>query len=396
MGRIVLGSGKDRSLVRRHPWVFSGAVAKVSEELADGDVVEVVSSKGEWLGRGFFSRHSSIAVRILTFEREEEINGDFFKTRLLSAWNARAERWNGQSHNAVRWVHGEGDGLPGLVIDRYSDVISLQLLTSGMDIRRDTILKAISGIFPECSVYERSDVAMRKHEGLDERKGLLVGKEPNGRIPVAANGLKWFVSVESGHKTGGYLDQVDNWNKVGVLAKGKDVLDAFCYGGGFALSCLKSGAKSVLAVDSSQPALDVFAENMRLNEVESDRCAVRCCDVFTVLREFRDRGKSFDMIILDPPKFADSKGHVEKACRAYKDINLLAFKLLRPDGVLATFSCSGGVSPELFQKVVADAALDAKRDASVIDRYTQAPDHPVALPCPEGLYLKGLLVRCRG
>ncbi len=396
MGKIILGSGKDRSLVRRHPWVFSGAVAKTSGELADGDMVDVVSSKGEWLGQGFFSQQSSIAVRILTFNRDEVIDGVFFKNRLLSAWHARAKRWNRQSHNAVRWVHGEGDGLPGLVIDRYGDVISLQLLTSGMDLRRDTIVEAVAGIFPECAIYERSDVAMRKHEGLEERKGLLAGTMPQARIPVCANGLKWVVDVESGHKTGGYLDQVDNWGKVGSLAEDKDVLDTFCYGGGFALSCLNGGANSVLAVDSSQPALDVFAENMRLNAVEPDKCTVRCGDVFTVLREFRDRGKFFDMIILDPPKFADSKGHVEKACRAYKDINLLAFKLLRPDGVLATFSCSGGVSPELFQKVVADAALDAKRDAAMIDRYTQAPDHPVALPRPEGLYLKGLLVRCRG
>jgi 23S rRNA (cytosine1962-C5)-methyltransferase len=270
----------------------------------------------------------------------------------------------------------------------------MQVQSAGMAIRKNMILDAIADVAPSCAVYERSDTAVRSLEGLEEAKGLLRGTLPEGVVTVQANGIKWNVDVVNGHKTGCYLDQVDNWAAVGRLAEGKDVLDTFCYHGGFALACLKGGAKHVLALDSSREALDNLAANLKLNGFEDGQCERMCADVFTALRGFRDRRMSFDMIILDPPKFADSKSHVDKACRAYKDINMLAFKLLNPGGILATFSCSGGVEPELFQKVVADAALDAKRDAKMVARYTQAPDHPVALPYPEGLYLKGMLVKC--
>ena len=394
MNEIILKSGREKSLERRHPWIFSGALAKVAGNLVNGDSVNVLSSKGDWLGRGFYSATSQISVRILTFDPDELIDTNFFKRRFSQAWEMRSDRWHAQTHNAVRWIHGESDGLPGLVVDRYADVVSMQVQTAGMDRWKPAFIEAILETAPGCVVYERSDTAMRVLEGLEEFDGPLHGTLPEKAIEVEANGIKWTVDVEDGHKTGCYLDQVDNWAAVGALAKDKMVLDTFCYNGGFTLACLNGGAKHVLAVDSSQSALANLSANIALNEFDATRCERLCQDVFTALRGFRDRRMSFDLIILDPPKFADSKGHVDKACRAYKDINLLAFKLLNPGGTLATFSCSGGVTSELFQKVVADAALDAKREGCMVARYTQAPDHPVALPYPEGLYLKGMLVKC--
>lgn len=394
MNEIILKNGREKSLERRHPWIFSGAIAKFGGNPVNGDVVDVLSSKGDWLGRGFYSATSQISVRILTFDPQELIDTEFFKRRFAQAWRMRTDRWHAQTHNAVRWIHGESDGLPGLVVDRYADVVSMQVQTAGMDRWKPAIIEAILETALGCVVYERSDTAMRVLEGLEELDGPLHGTLPEHDIAVEANGIKWTVDVEDGHKTGCYLDQVDNWAAVGALAKDKTVLDTFCYHGGFTLACLKGGAKHVLAVDSSQSALANLHANISLNEFDATQCESLCQDVFTALRGFRDRRLSFDLIILDPPKFADSKGHVDKACRAYKDINLLAFKLLNPGGALATFSCSGGVTPELFQKVVADAALDAKRDGYMVARYTQAPDHPVALPYPEGLYLKGMLVKC--
>ena len=333
MIELQMKSGREKSLERRHPWIFSGAILGADGEPANGDVVDVVSGRGDWLGRGLYSATSQIAVRILTFDRAEMIDASFFQRRLEAAWRRREGRWDPKERNAVRWVHGEGDGLPGLVVDRYADVVSIQVQTAGMDRWKDAIADAIAALAPGCAVYERSDTGMRVLEGLEEVSGPLRGVLPEEDVVVRANGVDWAVDVAGGHKTGCYLDQVDNWALVGAQAKGRRVL------GGF-----------------------------------------------------RDRRMSFDLVILDPPKFADSKGHVDKACRAYKDINLLAFKLLNPGGLLATFSCSGAVTPELFQKVVADAALDAKRDARMLARYTQAPDHPVSLACPEGLYLKGMLV----
>lgn len=394
-GIVQIKAGREKSLERHHPWVFSGAVAGIRGTLENGDIVDVASARGVWLGRGFYSATSQITVRILTFDASEAIDAAFFERHLQRAWERRAMRWDASAHNAVRWVHGEGDGLPGLVIDRYGEVVCLQIQTAGMARWKAVLVEAILGLFPTVSVYERSDTAMRALEGLEETKGHLAGSEVTEPVRVCANEIPWTVDIVKGHKTGCYLDQVDNWAHVGALAKGRHVLDTFCFHGGFALACLKGGAETVLALDSSQEALDGFARDLAtsgLSETTQARCELRCTDVFTALRGFRDRRMSFDMIILDPPKFADSKGHVEKACRAYKDINLLAFKLLNPGGLLATFSCSGAVTPELFQKVVSDAALDAKREARMLARYTQAPDHPVALTCPEGLYLKGILV----
>ena len=402
MEEIVLKKGREQSLLRRHPWVFSGAIDEKGRSAAQRRIQEetenpppcladVFSSSGEWLARGFHNPASQIRVRILTFDRGEEIGADFFRRKIAAAWESRRRMWNPETRNMLRWIHGESDGLPGLVADRYRDVVSVQFLTAGMDAFRDEITQAILALVPGAIIHERSDTPARALEGLPPRAGGMVGTLPQGGIIAQAHGIKMSADIANGHKTGSYLDQIENRAAVGALAGGRDVLDAFCHDGGFAMHCLANGAKSVFAIDSSREALARAADNLALNGLDAARCEWCCADVFTELRKCRDRAQSFDMIILDPPKFADSKSHADKACRAYKDINMLAFKLLRPGGLLATFSCSGAVGPDLFQKVVADAALDAKRDARIVARYAQPADHPVALAFPEGFYLKGLL-----
>lgn len=391
MDQIVLKQGRERSLLRRHPWVFSGAIEGLVGSPAAGDTVDVVASDGTWLGRGAFSPESQITVRLWTFDPDEAVDAAFFRRRVALAVGARATRWQGAEHNAVRLVHGESDGLPGVVVDRYADVLVAQFLTVGAEAWKRPLVEALAAALPGCAVYERSDAPARALEGLATSCGVLLGPEPPDRIPVRWAGLSFQVDVRGGHKTGAYLDQADTLPRLRAIAAGAEVLDAFCYTGGFSLSALAGGAARVTSVDSSADALAGLEANLARNGLDAGRSERLCADVFEALRGFRDRGRSFDLIILDPPKFADSKGHVERACRAYKDINLLAFKLLRPGGRLATFSCSGSVEADLFQKVVADAALDARRFARIVDRYAQAGDHPVSLAFPEGFYLKGLL-----
>lgn len=389
--KIVLKKGKEKSLLRKHPWVFSGAIAQMPKEVRPGDVVEVVSANGEFLGRGFVSPNAQLVVRILSFDKAEAIDKAFLKNRISAAWAMRSNRWKPLTHNAVRILHGESDGVPGLIADRFASVISIQILSAGFEAMRKELIEAFQEVFPECSLYERSDTPMRALEGLEECKGPLTPDFRATSIEVMLDGVRWLVDVEKGQKTGCYLDQVDNWQSVGAICNGADVLDTFCYNGGFTLHALNSGANSVCAIDSSEEAIENVKRNVELNGFNQSRLEVQCADVFAALRKFRDSRRTFDVIILDPPKFADSKGHVERACRAYKDINLLAFKLLRPGGYLATYSCSGSVMPELFQKVVADAALDSRRVVRMERRFMQAPDHPVSMNFPEGLYLKGIL-----
>lgn len=391
MHAVLLKEGRQKSLLRRHPWVFSGAVAALRGDPAPGETVDVLAADGTWLGRGAFSPQSQITVRLWTFDVAEAVDESFFVRRIAAAVAARAHRWNPPVRSAVRLVHGESDNLPGLVVDRYGDVLVAQFLTVGAELWKKSLVEALRTALPGCAVHERSDAPSRLLEGLAPACGLLAGAEPPPTVRVQWAGLSFAVDVRCGHKTGAYLDQADTIARVGALGAGADVLDCFCYTGGFSLSALAAGAARVTSVDSSVDALAGLARQVESNGLDASRSEAVCADVFEALRGFRDRGRSFDLIVLDPPKFADSKGHVERACRAYKDINLLAFKLLRPGGRLATFSCSGSIEPDLFQKVVADAALDARRFARMLERYTQAEDHPVSLAFPEGFYLKGLL-----
>ncbi len=391
MPAIRLKPGRERALLRRHPWIFSGAIDALAGDPEPGETVDVVGADGTWLGRGAFSPESQITVRIWTFDPDEAIDEAFFERRITAALATRARRWNADHHNAMRLIHGEYDGLPGLIADRYADTLVLQCLTTGTERWKPHLVATLGRLLPQCAVYERSDTPARAREGLQPACGVLSGEIPTGLLPVTYAGLQWLVDIRGGHKTGAYLDQADHLGQVGALAREGEVLDGFSYTGGFSLAALRNNAAHVTSLDSSADALERFALQRDLNALDATRSETLCADAFEALRGFRDRGRSFDLIILDPPKFAESRGHLERACRAYKDINLLAFKLLRPGGRLATFSCSGAVGPELFHKVVADAALDARRFARIQHHFSQAPDHPVSLAFPEGQYLKGLL-----
>ena len=390
MSALVLKAGRERSLLRRHPWIFSGAVQSVDEGLQPGDTIDILSSVGEFLARGFFSPLSQIRARVWSFH-DEPIDEDFFRGRIRSALALRRMLDLASETDAVRLVHAESDGLPGLIVDRYAGALVMQCLTTGVDARRELLAGLLVEETSVGNIFERSDADVRELEGLPVRIGVLRGSLASPIFPITEHGLRFNVDLASGHKTGFYLDQRANRRQVRLLAEGRQVLDCFCYTGGFSLNALRGGAASVLAIDVSPEALRMAGENLLLNSLPPDRFTTLEGDMFQVLRKFRDERRSFDMIILDPPKFAPTSAQVEKASRGYKDINLLAFKLLRPGGLLFTFSCSGGVDADLFQKIVASAALDAGAQAQIVQHLFQAADHPVALNFPEGTYLKGLI-----
>jgi 23S rRNA (cytosine1962-C5)-methyltransferase len=392
MSEVVLAAGRERSLVRRHPWVFTGAIAKVRGKPAPGATVDVRAADGTWLARGAWSPASQIAVRVWSFDATEIIDAGFFLRRLAAAM-ARRSLLDPAAITAQRLVHAESDGLPGLVIDRYADWLVCQISTAGAERWKAEIAAALVEIAPCAGIYERSDVDARKKEGLAPAIGVLAGAEPPPLVEVSEHGMRLLVDVHKGHKTGFYLDQRDNRGRVRGLAAGRTVLDCFAYTGGFGLSALIGGATHVTQVDASAPALALATRNTALNDIASDRLTQVTDDVFQVLRRYRDEGRQFELIVLDPPKFADTRARVQRAARGYKDINLLAFKLLAPGGLLCTFSCSGAIDAPLFQKIVADAALDAGRDARIVGHLSQPADHPVALPFPEAAYLKGLVCR---
>lgn len=390
---LILKPGREKSVLRRHPWIFSGAVDKIQGNPSPGDVVDIFSSKNEFLGKGAYSHESQIICRIWTWNQEKNVDTKFIRHRLESSISRRQALIDSENTDAYRLVHAESDGLPGLVVDQYADIIVIQLLSWGVEVLRDEIAKMLIEITGANSVYERSDVEVRKLEGLPSRVGLVLGKDIPQEIQIKEKGVLYQVSVLEGHKTGFYLDQRLNRSKVRELTLDQDVLDCFSYSGGFTLNALMGGAKSVTSIDTSRNALGLIRKNLALNNLDENAVEFIEEDVFKQLRFFRDQDRKFDLIILDPPKFAFTRSQVEKASRAYKDINLLAFKLLRPGGKLVTFSCSGRISPDLFQKIVAGAALDAGVEAQITERLYQGVDHPVALNFPEGSYLKGLVCR---
>ncbi len=386
---ITLHSGREKSLLRRHPWIFASAIKSMDETFESGQTVDLLSSDGKYLARASYSPLSQIRARVWTFN-DEPIDKEFFRKRIHAAIALR-QTSNVEGHaDSYRLVHGESDGMPGFVVDRYKDVLVLQSTTAGSEFWKETVADLLMEETGVQNIYERSDVDVRELEGLPSITGVLRGT-PETKLHITEYGLRFFVDIAAGHKTGFYLDQRDNRHRVGELARGRDVLNCFCYTGGFSVHALVGGAKSVLSVDSSADALALGRENVAINELESQRAEWMEGDVFQLLRKFRDENRSFDMIILDPPKFAPTAAHAEKASRAYKDINLLAFKLLRTGGILVTFSCSGGVDAALFQKIVASAALDAGADGTIIEHLSQGSDHPVSLHFPEGAYLKGLV-----
>jgi len=388
MQKIFLKPGREKSLKRRHPWIFSGAVAKLPDGIEGGETVAVCASGGEFLAVAACNPQSQIVARVWDW-RERAIDAAFFRERVARAVDLRNRLLPGC--DALRLVHAESDGLPGAVIDRYGDVVVVQLSSAGAMRWRGAIVDAIDAVVKPNTIFERSDADVLALEGLQPQIGLLRGEPPPQDMIVDDAGAKFGIDVPHGHKTGFYLDQRDNRLRLRGLAARCDVLDCFSYSGGFTINALRGGAEKVTAVDSAGPALALLRRNAMLNNLPAPECIEG--DVFQVLRKLRDQARSFDLIVLDPPKFAPTAAHAEKASRAYKDINLLGFKLLKPGGLLFTFSCSGGVSRELFQKIVAGAALDAGVDAQIVDHLSAGADHPVALNFPEGEYLKGMICR---
>ena len=390
---MILKPGRERSLLRRHPWVFSGAVARLEGSPASGDSVRLHAADGRFLAWAAYSPHSQIRARVWSFEESESPGPAFFRRRIERALALRRALVAQETGNALRLVHGEADGLPGLVVDRYGDMLVVQVLSAGAERWRDTLVDVLGELTGCARIYERSDAEVRKLEGLPERTGALRGDAPAAPIEIVEHGLRYAVDVVGGQKTGFYLDQRDNRRRIRELAAGREVLNCFCYTGGFSLAALAGGASSVASVDSSGAAIELGRRNAQANGLADSRAEWREADVFGYLREVRAQGRGFDLVVLDPPKFAPTEKHAPAAARAYKDVNLNALKLLRTGGLLATFSCSGGVSADLFQKIVAGAAADAGVSATILERFHAAPDHPVLLEFPEGEYLKGLLLR---
>lgn len=411
--RILLKPGKEKPVLAHHPWIFSGAIAR-ADDARDGDTVDVCDAAGQWLARGYYNSRSQIAVRVWTWN-DEPIDRAFLRARLARAIAARDALIDCDATDAYRLVNAESDLLPGLVVDRYAGFVVMQFLTLGVEKRKQELVELVRELGEAKGIYERSDVDVREKEGLASTVGVLHGAEPPDLIEIRENGLRFLVDVKRGHKTGFYLDQRENRRRVvewlraegqgskgaeerrsavgGQRSSSQEILNAFSYTGAFAVyACATNPNARVVNLDTSRDALDLARENMRLNRCEARGEFVEG-DAFQVLRHYRDAGKSFDAIILDPPKFVHAQSQLQAGLRGYKDINLLALKLLKPTGTLVTFSCSGQVSAELFQKVVFGAAADAGRDVQIIAKLLQAPDHPILLSFPESEYLKGLVCR---
>jgi 23S rRNA (cytosine1962-C5)-methyltransferase len=399
---VIIRSDRQKMFEKRHPWVFSGAIQSVEGSPADGDNVVLRGESGAFLARGYWNHHSQINVHVLSWDEDQAIDDDFWRSLLQRSISGRAVENTQHDHgtpNAYRLVNAESDGLPGLIVDRYGDWLVIQALTFGIDRRKQLMAKLLMDLLRPAGVYERSDVDARAKEGLPPVTGLLAGRKPPPLIEIDENGRRFLVDVYNGHKTGFYLDQrenraiLGNWLRFDPEADTRVVLNCFGYTGGFAVYALDGMVKRVISVEASADALALARRNVALNGFNVSDEDFVVGDVFDVLRQYRSSGEQFDVIVLDPPKFAHNQRQIESACRGYKDINLLAFQLIKPGGILMTFSCSGLVDAALFQKVVFGALIDAKRDAQILVRLGASPDHPVALTFPEGAYLKGLLCR---
>lgn len=395
---VHLKPGREKPVAHRHPWLFSGAIGRVDGSPAPGDIVRVRAANGEFLAYGYFNPKSQISLRLLSWDEEEVINGAWWERMLQETVSRRSKLSSSTQTNAYRLVYSEADGLPGLIVDRYADYLVCQFLTAGVEKVRPVVVDTLWERLHPAGILDLSDNDIRKVEGLDACSGTLRGIAADQLITVLENGFRFIVDLHSGQKTGFYLDQRNNRIRVSSHASGRRVLDCFCYSGGFTIPVLAVGATHVTCIDSSAPSLALLRSNVeRLAANYPDRAfgGVETLDanVFEALRKLRDQGRTFDMVILDPPKLAASQSQIERAMRAYKDVNLLAMRLLTANGILATFSCSGSVSRVLFQEAVAWAATDAKRRVQLVEQLSQAEDHPILVSFPESEYLKGLICR---
>lgn len=423
MHTVTLKPSKDKSLLRRHPWVYANAIDRVDGKPAPGATVIVRAHDGRFLARAAYSPHSQIRLRVWSFDENEPIDHAFFKRRVQRALAHRRAMISGT--DAVRLVFGEADGLPGLIVDYYVAArgaahtgdaaaraaeggaaapvapgdgegrgqLVCQFMAAGVEHWKGAIVAALVAATGCPNVYERSDVSIREKEGLEQTTGVLAGDAPPDTLIANENGVLYHVDVRNGHKTGFYVDQRENRALVAQYARDRDVLNCFCYTGGFSLAALKGGGKRVVSIDSSGDALALAQRNVAANGFDAARAQWLDADAFKTLRRLVDEGERFDLIVLDPPKFAPTRDSVDRAARAYKDINLSGLKLLRPGGLLFTYSCSGAIDMDLFQKIVAGAAADAKVDARILKRLGAGVDHPLLTAFPEGEYLKGLLLQ---
>lgn len=393
MKTLHLNKGRESSLLRRHPWIFSGAIDRLAGSATPGETVRVLAADGRVLGLAAWSPSSQIRARMWTFDPNEPVDADFLARRLAAAIERRRAMLDDPQRTGCRLVYGEADELPGLVVDRYGDFLVCQFQCTGVDAWKAEIVAALQRLLPCRGIYERSEASVRQREGLPPAQGLLWGEEPPALLEINENGRIYGLSIAHGHKTGFYLDQFDNRELLRRMSAGQRVLNCFAYTGGFGIAALQDGAAHVLNVDSSAPSLELAAANFERNGFDPSRYSLHCANAFEYLRELKQSGERFDIVVLDPPKFAETKAQFQRAARAYKDIALQGAALLQPGGLLFTFSCSGAIDLPLFQKITADAVLDAGRSGQILHYMHQAADHPVGLPFPESLYLKGLVCR---
>lgn len=391
--QVILKPGREKSVKNRHPWIFSGAINRVEGNPANGDVVDVWDSKARFLARGIYNEKSQIQVRLLSWNPNDLIDENFWRRRIRRAVAGRQALIEDQNTDAYRLIHSEADGIPGFIADQYGPWLVVQFLSLAAEKHRAAIIEALLDFVAPQGIYDRSDVDVREQEGLVSTTGTIWGENPPDFIEIMENGHAFLIDIKLGHKTGFYLDQRENRQTLTKYCRNKEVLNAFSYTGSFSVYAAHAGATRVTNIDTSERALQLAERNMRRNGFGDREDTYANVDVFEVLRSYADNNWKFDVIILDPPKFAHSKQQVEKATRGYKDINLLAMKLAKPGGILLTFSCSGAVSSDLFQKVLFGAAVDARRTVQIIERLSQGPDHPILLTHPESEYLKGCVCR---
>lgn len=393
MINVILKKGKEKAALQRHPWIFSGALDKVKGSPANGEVVRVCAADQSFLAYGYYHAGSRVALRLLEWEESQVIDKAWYAQKINMAIAARAHVLQQEDTNTCRLVFSEADYLPGLIVDQYADFLSLQILSAGIENVKAEIIEILRDVLHPKGIFDKSDANARTHEQLEVSQGLLWGENPPEFIEVRENGVRYHINIADGQKSGFYCDQRDNREILAAYTRGKSVLDCFCYSGGFTLNSLKHGASAVTSVDSSALAIETLAHNLELNDFSGSAQHSIQSDVNKQLRAFREEGKTFDVIVLDPPKYAPSRSALDRAARAYKDLNRLGMLLLNSGGLLATYSCSGAVDLETFKQIIAWAALDAGREVQIIRQFHQPEDHPVRISFPEGEYLKGLLVR---
>ncbi|PTQ93240.1 23S rRNA (cytosine1962-C5)-methyltransferase [Mucilaginibacter yixingensis] len=390
---VLLKKGKEKAVLQRHPWVFSGAIEKLKGNPANGDIVRLADIKGQFLAWGFYNDQSRVAVRLLEWDENTAVDDNWFRAKVKQAVDSRAHLLADKTTDTCRLIFSEADYLPGLIVDKYADYLSVQVLTSGMEKRMSVIIDELQKLLNPKGIFDKSDAGARAHEGMEASHGVLAGEAPPELVEVKENGITYGINIAEGQKSGFYCDQRDNRRILAGFAAGKSVLDCFCYTGGFTLNSLHQGAASVTSVDSSALAIDTLKKNIALNNLPADKHRAIQSDVNKQLRAFREARETFDVIVLDPPKYAPSRSALDRAARAYKDLNRLGMLLLNRGGLLATYSCSGAMDMEAFKQVLAWAALDAGKQVQFIYQFCQPEDHPVRSSFPEGEYLKGLLCR---